>query len=321
MRTGRRWGRVPLWTGALALAAVAASACSASDIGEQPAAPTAGLGSLAPTSSSSGSSTAQSCDRAASSPAPDAAAVDGADVQAIKKRGYIRVGVSADQYLTGYLASDGNEEGFDIDLAHALAKSLFGDPGKVQFVALTTAQRIPDLQGKKVDVVIDTMTITCDRLQLVGFSAVYFEASQRLLVDKGSPYTSISALKNQKVCAQAGSTSIKEIQKAGAEVLAVTNVSDCLVDLQENVVSAVSTDETLLAGLAAQDPNLTLVGGALEPEPYGIAVPLHQTDVEQWVNGVLAQYESDGDWEKSYQQWFFKHGLPAAQPPVARYSH
>ncbi|WP_034270112.1 glutamate ABC transporter substrate-binding protein [Actinospica robiniae] len=321
MRTGRRWGRVTGWAGALALAAATVSACSTAAVGEQPKAPTAELGSAAPTATGSGSGTAQTCDPTASSPAPSATAVDGADVQAIKKRGYIRVGVSADQYLTGYLASDGDEEGFDIDLAHALAKSLFGDPGKVQFVALTTAERIPDLQDKKVDVVIDTMTITCDRLQQVGFSAVYFEASQRLLVDKGSPYTSISALKNQAVCAQAGSTSIGQIQKAGAKVVAVTNVSDCLVDLQVNEVSAVSTDETLLAGLAAQDPNLVLVGDPLEPEPYGIAVPLHQTDVEQWVNGVLAQYESDGEWANSYQKWFFEHGLPAAQPPVAQYSH
>ena len=321
------------WLCALALAAVTASACSAGTdmVGAQPAAPTVGFGSLAPstssTSGSGGSSAAPPCDASASSLAPNAAAADGPDVTAIKKQGYIRVGVSADQYLTGYLNSSGVEEGFDIDLAHALAQALFGDPGKVRFVALSTADRIPDLQAsaatRKVDVVIDTMTINCARLQQVGFSAVYYTASQRLLVDKKpdgtASYTSIAQLAGKKVCAQSGSTSIAAIQAAKATAMEVTNVTDCLVLLQENTVQAISTDDTLLAGLAKQDPDVTVVGVGLEPEPYGIAMPLHENDLEQYVNGVLAQYESDGGWAGSYAKWF-RPSLGAAQPPAAQYS-
>jgi polar amino acid transport system substrate-binding protein len=325
IRRGTR--RLTAWAGALALAAVTASACSAGTeaVGDHPPAPTVAFGSTAPATSggAAGTGASQNCDPAASSAAPDPAAVSDQQVQNIKKNGYIRVGVSADQFLTGYLNADGAEEGFDIDLAHALARSLFGDPNAVRFVALSTADRIPALVHDRVDLVIDTMTITCARLQQVSFSAVYFQASQRLLVTKGSPYTSIGQLAGKKVCAQSGSTSVAQIQKAKATALEVTNVSDCLVLLQENQVSAISTDDTLLAGLARQDPNLEVVGPRLEPEPYGIAMPHGETRLESWVNSVLAQYESGGDqsgWETSYQHWFLT-SLGAAQPPVAQDSH
>jgi len=321
MRTGRGMRRAAAWACALALAAVTASACTSG-----PGADTARA--AAPEPSSAGptpggaTTTAENCDLYGSSAAPSASAVDSAEVAAIKKRGFLRVGVSADQYLTGYLGPDGLEEGFDIDLAQALARSLFGDPDKVRYVVMSTAERIPALTAPTpaVDLVIDTMSITCERLKQIDFSAVYFEASQRLLVANGSPYSSIDQLKGQNVCAQAGSTSVGQIAAARATAVQVKDVSDCLARLQENQVSAISTDDTLLAGLAAQDPNVRVVGKKLEPEPYGVGIPPGHTDVERWVNSVLAQYEADGGWARSYQKWFAR-SLGAAQPPVARYSH
>lgn len=322
-RRGSGIRRLASGVSALAVAALTATGCSAGTdmVGAHPAAPTLGYGSIAPSTAAGGTgggASSPSCNPAASSLAPSASAVDGQDVQRIKKQGYIRIGVAADEYLAGYLNASGDEEGFDIDLANALATSLFGTPKAARFVVLTADQRIPALQEDKVDLVIDTMTITCDRLQKVGFSAVYFEAAQQLLVPTGSPYTDISKLKGQKVCAQTGSTSVAQIQHANATAVTVTNVTDCLMLLQQNGVVAVSTDNTLLAGLAAQDPNLHIYGQPLEPEPYGIAMPHGESDLERYVNGVLAQYESSGQWEQSYRNWFSKLG--PAQPPVARYS-
>jgi polar amino acid transport system substrate-binding protein len=246
------------------------------------------------------------------------------DVNAIKKRGYLIVGVAADQYLTGYLAPGDVEEGFDIDLAHAIAKSLFGNAGAVHFDVVSTAERIPDLQNHSVDMVIDTMTITCTRLSQIDFSAVYYDAQQRLLVERGSGYTSLADLGGKNVCAQTGSTSIQEIQQADAtpkpHAIEVTDISDCLALLEENQVSAVSTDDTILAGLAQQDPNLEVVGPSLSPEPYGVAMPLGETDLEAYVNGVLAQYEADGGWAASYSHWFAP-SLGAGSPPGAQYSN
>ena len=303
-------------------AAAAASACSSPGAGfasAQPSAPAGVFAATAPAATQAASS--GNCDVYASSAAPSASDASGADVTAIKQRGYVTVGVAADQYLTGYLGADGSEQGFDIDLAHAIAQSLFGDPSKVHFVVLSTDKRIPDIQAHAVDLVIDTMTITCDRLAEVGFSAVYYDASQKLLVEKTSGYKSLNDLGGKKVCAQTGSTSISLIQHAASKPVAieVTDISDCLVLLEENKVSGISTDDTILAGLAQQDPNLEVLPAQLETEPYGIAVAHGATDLEGYVNGVLAQYESDGGWAASYARWF-KDGLGAASPPIAQYS-
>lgn len=328
-RMGYRFdARVRRLTGALAaagLALVTASACGsgASGAGSNLTAPSIAFGSTAtaaPPAASSGS-----CNVNAASVSPSTSVPNQTDVNAIKKRGYLIVGVAADQYLTGYLAPGDVEEGFDIDLAHAIAKSLFGNANDVHFDVVSTAERIPDLQKKHVvDMVIDTMTITCARLSQIDFSAVYYDAQQRLLVERGSGYTSLADLGGKNVCAQTGSTSIQEIQQADAtpkpHAIEVTDISDCLALLEENQVSAVSTDDTILAGLAQQDPNLEVVGPSLSPEPYGVAMPLGETDLEAYVNGVLAQYEADGGWAASYNHWFAP-SLGAGSPPGAQYSN
>ncbi|HET9172756.1 MAG TPA: glutamate ABC transporter substrate-binding protein [Actinospica sp.] len=309
--------------GVAAVAAVAVSACSSPGAGfnsAKPSVPSAVFAGTAPPAGQAASG--GNCDVNASSAAPSAGDVTGADVATIKARGYLKVGVAADQYLTGYLGADGVEQGFDIDLAHEIAQSLFGDPNAVHFVVISTDERIPDLQAHTVDMVIDTMTITCKRLTEVGFSAVYYNASQKLLVEKGSGYTGLAALGGKNVCAQTGSTSISLIQQTAAKPIAiqVTDISDCLVLLEENKVSAISTDDTILAGLAQQDPNLEVLPAKLETEPYGIAVPAGERDLEGYVNGVLAHYEADGGWARSYARWFLG-SLQAAEPPGAQYSN
>jgi polar amino acid transport system substrate-binding protein len=318
--------RIRRLTAALAVAGLAvgtASACSSggANSGAALSAPVSSFDATAsPMPSSAGSG---NCDVDASSVSPSTSVANQSDVEAIKKRGYLIVGVAADQYLTGYLAPGDVEEGFDIDLAHAIAKSLFGNAADVHFVVVSTAERVTDLQNRSVDLVIDTMTITCQRLTQVDFSAVYYDAQQRLLVAKNSGYTSLADLGGKNVCAQTGSTSIAEIQQADANpkprAIQVTDITDCLALLEENQVSAISTDDTILAGLAEQDPNLEVVGPSLAPEPYGIAMRLGETDLEAYVNGVLAQYEADGGWAASYGRWF-EPSLGAGSPPRAQYS-
>jgi polar amino acid transport system substrate-binding protein len=123
------------------------------------------------------------------------------------------------------------------------------------------------------------------------------------------------------VCAADGSTSIATIQSNPAHPVAygVVDFSDCLVAIQQNEAVAASTDDTILAGLAAQDPNLEVLPASLESEPYGIAVGLTATDLERFVNGVLAQIRSNGEWEVIYDKWLAQP-LGPALPPTAQYA-
>ena len=130
----------------------------------------------------------------------------------IRARGYLIAGVDQSTYHFGFLNPlNGQIEGFDIDMIRAVAKAIFGNPDKVEYKAISDAQRIPDVTSGAVDIVAHTMTITCARLQQVDFSSVYFDAAQRVLVLKNSTANSLAALRGQKVCATTGSDSLADI--------------------------------------------------------------------------------------------------------------
>lgn len=242
----------------------------------------------------------------------------GSAMAAIQSRGRLRVGVDQNTFLFGYRdPSSGEIVGFDIDMAKTIAKAIFGDANKVQFVAITSAQRIPYLRQGKVDLVVDTMTINCDRWKQVDFSTVYYNAGQRVLVPKNSTATGIADLGGKKVCAAAGSTSIGNIANAASHPIpvSVNDWTDCMVLLQQNQIAAISTDDTILRGLAAQDPNTKLVGAAFTEEPYGMAMSQDAPELVRFVNGVLEQSRQNGEWARIYARWLGT----APTPPAAKY--
>jgi polar amino acid transport system substrate-binding protein len=227
----------------------------------------------------------------------------GSTMADIQKRGNLIVGVDQNTYLFGYRDPKVNRlVGFDIDMARDVAQAIFGNPDKVIYKAITSAQRIDVLQKGQVDMVARTFTITCARLQQVSFSTVYYQASRRLLVPASSTVTNINQLGGKKVCATTGSDSLGTNQgQANAPIpVAVNDWSDCLVMLQQGEVDAVSTDDTILAGMVAQDPNTRIVGPSIAPEPYGLAFPKGRNDFVSFVNGVLQQIRTNGSWTNSY---------------------
>ena len=237
----------------------------------------------------------------------------------IRARGFLIAGVDQSTFHFGYLNPlDGKIAGFDIDMVRAIAAAIFGNPGKVEFRAISDAQRIPDIQSGAVDIVAHTMTITCDRLKQVDFSTVYFDAGQRVLVQTNSPVTSIAGLGSKKVCATTGSTSIANIKAAPSHPIpvAVPYWTDCLVLLQQGDVAAISTDDSILAGLAAQDPWTKIVGPRFSNEPYGLAISQQHPDFVRFVNAVLQRLRTDGQWAASYAHWI---GTRAPAPPPAHY--
>jgi polar amino acid transport system substrate-binding protein len=245
----------------------------------------------------------------------------GTTMARIAQRGRIIVGADQNAYLLGYRdPATGQLNGFDIEVARQLAKAIFGTPDAIQFRGLNAADRIPAIQNGDVDVVVRSMTITCDRLQQVAFSTEYLTAAQRVLVNRGSGVRGMDDLGGKKVCAARGSTNIPVIQQAAAHPVAVAadNVSDCMVLLQQGQIDAVSTDDSILVGLAAQDPNTEVVGAPLTSNPVGIAMPKAATDLVRFVNAVLDRIRADGTWTAIYQRWFGALG-PPPPPPAPRY--
>jgi polar amino acid transport system substrate-binding protein len=241
----------------------------------------------------------------------------------ILARGILKVGVDDNTYLWGYRdpATD-LLTGVDVDMLQQVSQAIFGSPGHIAYVIVPIAEREQYVQSGKVDVLAETMTITCDREKHVDFSSVYYEAGQRILVPTNSDITGKQDLAHKRVCAAANSTSLQHLANLDEHIqlwAAATN-TDCLVMLQQGQVDAISTDDTILQGLAAQDPNTKLVGGTFSDEPYGMAINKAHGDFTSFVNGVLAQVRADNTWTSIYDSNILAAtGIPAPALPAARY--
>jgi len=239
----------------------------------------------------------------------------------IKARGRLIVGLDIGSNLFSFRDPiTGEITGFDVDIAGEVARDIFGTPSQVEYRILSSADRISALQNNQVDIVVKTMSITCERKKLVNFSTVYLVANQRILAPRDSAIMQASDLSGKRVCAVKGTTSLQRIQQINPPpiVIQVVTWADCLVALQQRQVDAVSTDDSILAGLVAQDPYLHIVGPSMNEEPYGIGVNLENTGLVRFVNRTLERIRSDGTWNTLYRKWLTVLGPPPA-PPVPRY--
>jgi polar amino acid transport system substrate-binding protein len=243
-------------------------------------------------------------------------------VSKIKARGRLIVGLDIGSNLFSFRDPiTGEITGFDVDIAGEVARDIFGTPSQVEYRILSSADRVTALQNNQVDIVVKTMSITCERKKLVNFSTVYLVANQRILAPRDSPITQATDLSGKRVCAVKGTTSLQRIQEINPSpiVMEVVTWADCLVALQQRQVDAVSTDDSILAGLVAQDPYLHIVGPSMNEEPYGIGINLQNTGLVRFVNGTLDRIRRDGTWSTLYRKWLTVLGPPPA-PPVPRYS-
>ena len=236
-------------------------------------------------------------------------------IKARKDRRLI-VGIDTNSYRWGYLNpnnTSGAPEGFDIDLVHQIAKDILGDPDAVSFKAIPTSRRIKAIQDDEVDMVVRTMTINCDRIKQVAFSAPYFRTGQQVLAPRTSAITGYNkTLAHKKICSADSSTALERLQgdqgkgtlPTGADIRTVVpNQLDCLVKLQLGEVDAVVTDGALAASQAAQDPAVELKGGLFTDEYYGVAMKRGSDDLVRQVNRTLENYIEDGGWKASYEKW------------------
>jgi polar amino acid transport system substrate-binding protein len=262
---------------------------------------------------------APSCDATASSlrPTGPPQVTPGSFMEHIRDRGYLIAGVWQSTYPFGfYNPLDSNTEGFEIDIVHAIAKAIFGNPNKIEFKAISDTQRIPDVRSGAVDIVAHTMTILCKRLKLVDFSSVYFDAGAQVLVLRNSRVNSLADLRGKKVCATPTSDSLGYIKAARAIPVAAASFTYCLVLLQQGDIAAISTDNAILAGLHAQDPWTKIVGRVFSFEPYGLAISKRHPEFVRFVNAVLQRLRTDGQWAADYRHWV---GTPVPAPPPAKY--
>ncbi|MGP4000237.1 glutamate ABC transporter substrate-binding protein [Streptomyces sp. 8N706] len=242
-----------------------------------------------------------------------------------ESRGHLVVGVKDDQpYLGEKDPGTGIYSGFDIEIAKMMSASLGFAPRTIEFKTIASANRETALKNGQVDIYVGTYTINAPRKRQVGFAGPYYVAGQRLLVRADE--TGIHGpqdLAGKTVCSAAGSTPLQRIQENYPETRAVAydTYSVCVDKLLTLQVDAVTTDDTILLGYAAKDPDeLRVVGKAFSQEPYGIGVPRSDHALRFALDDALAANERNGNRKKAYEATLGLSGVPAPKPPpIDRY--
>ncbi len=234
----------------------------------------------------------------------------------IQERGEITIGVKFDVPPFGFKNPQTNEvEGFDVDMGRFIAEELGVEP---KFIEAISDNRIPFLERGTVDLILSTMTINAERDMEIDFSEPYYIARGRILVPQGSDIKGLEDLAGKGVCTALGSTYEETIREEApdADLKLVDTYSECLELLQNEAIDAISTDDVILTGMIIQDDTLEMVGDPLTTEPYGVGIKDGDTQLKEFVDGVLQNVEEDGRWEETYQKWVGRHIGREEQPPA-----
>ncbi len=241
----------------------------------------------------------------------------GTTMAELAEAGTIRIGTKFDQPLFGLKGPSGAPEGFDVEIGKIIAAQLGIAADDIEWIETVSANREPFIQNDQVDIVIATYTINDKRKEVISFAGPYYLAGQSILtLADNEDIESEEDLVGQPVCSVSGSTPAANLEALGAEVLLTDTYSNCLEPLRNGTVVAVSTDNVILAGLAAQNEGeFKVVGEPFTEEPYGIGLSLEDTEFRNWINDVLEAAYEDGSYE---QAWNSTAGtiLPFVEPPA-----
>jgi glutamate transport system substrate-binding protein len=217
--------------------------------------------------------------------------------------GKVVIGIRFDQPGLG-LKEGENYTGFDVEVARYVAKEL--GYTEVEFKESPSAQRETQLQSGQVKMIFATYSITDDRKQKVSFGGPYFIAGQDLLVKAdNTDITGPDSLNGKKLCSVTGSTSAKKVQDQFADQVQLQEYdgySKCVEALNTGSIDAVTTDNVILAGFAAQPQyqgKLKVVGKPFSTEKYGVGIAKGDTDLCGKINTAVEKMISDGAWEKA----------------------
>ena len=219
----------------------------------------------------------------------------------------IIVGVKDDSKPFGFIDKNGNHAGFDIDIAHQIAKRILGDENAVEFVVITPQSRISDLNSRKIDMIIAVMSKNEARSAVVNFSHPYFVAGQAIMVNRGSDINSLSDLNGRNVGFILGTTGESVIRKLApaANLRAAKSYHEIYKLLKNNEIEAILADDSILYGFLADDNKVKILPRRYTKEQYAIALrksPESHKLLEA-VNEALYAMNQDGTLNKIKNKW------------------
>ncbi|MEC3914713.1 glutamate ABC transporter substrate-binding protein [Nocardia sp. CDC160] len=240
--------------------------------------------------------------------------------------GKLTIGIKFDQPGLGLLNKDGSYSGFDVDVAKYVADKLGVKPENITFKESPSSQRETLIQNGQVDFIVATYSITDARKEKVDFAGPYFQTGQSLLVrSDNTDITGKESLNgNKKLCSVKGSTPAQNVKNKYAKDVQLQEYdtySLCVEALKSGAVDAVTTDDIILRGYAAQSPGaLKVVGDTFSTEKYGIGLKKGDTETRGKINDAIEAMISSGAWKAALEKEFGSTGFQIPQPPaVDRY--
>ncbi|WP_421874273.1 glutamate ABC transporter substrate-binding protein [Mycolicibacterium wolinskyi] len=237
----------------------------------------------------------------------------------------IVIGTKYDQPGLGQKNPDGSVSGFDVDVAKYVAKELGYNEDQIEWKEAPSAQRETLIQNDQVDFIAATYSITDARKEKVDFAGPYLLTGQSLLVraDNTDITGAASLENNKKLCSVSGSTPAQRIKDEYPKVQLqqFDTYSACIDALKNGVIDAVTTDEVILAGYAAQTPGtFKIVGDTFSEERYGIGLKKGDSELRNKINDAIEKMESSGTWKEAFDKNLGPAGIQApTPPPVDRY--
>lgn len=244
----------------------------------------------------------------------------------------LRIGISFDQPGLGVATESGESDGvttgkdpsgFDIDTATYIAKGLGVGTDSITWVKADPIDRERLLIEGKVDMVVAAYTMNTERKTKVDFAGPYFMAHQDLLIRRNDEeLTGVERLEGRTLCTAANTTSGQNVlarYQGNIALVQPNSFSECVTELVDGNVDAVTTDDVVLAGFAAEPKYkglLKVVGKGFSDEPYGVGLPKGSTELVQKVNEILTQYIADGSWKAALANSVGESGYKIPDPPT-----
>lgn len=224
---------------------------------------------------------------------------------AIKKQGVIRAGVKCDYPPDGFLDAQGKNQGIEVNLARQLAVYAFGSAEKVELSCVTAANRIPSLQGGKIDVILATLGVSEERAKVIDFSESYAWGGSDVLLPAGSTIKSLKELAGKKVIVMKGAWQIGWFEKnvPTAELLKLDGVADGLQALLQGRADGFAHDTDVLRPLAKKNTKVKTLGEIYQMGTRAAGLRKGETEWTAYVNAAIAKAKNDGlvtQWIKQY---------------------
>ncbi len=218
----------------------------------------------------------------------------------IKERGSLIVGVKFDAKPFGYI-ENGELQGIDIDIAKQIAKTILDDENKVEFIEVTSENRISKLMSEEVDIIVATMTDTQQRRDIVDFSKPYYVSGQAIMCKKNSKVSSMGDLLNNNTVVVRGTTAektLKNLYNSKSRVHVVSSYKEAFLNVKDSDNTCFVADEALLKGFVMDNPDYTIFNKKITVEPYAVATRKDEKLLLDYINHTIEKLEESGQLEE-----------------------